>query len=98
VGAFAEPALRRATEIGDGWFGAGGPLEKVIRRLEKVREFADATGKRNFELSVSTESGVSREVAARFRDAGATQLCLNFTTGDAAEIEKQLEEAAGRLF
>ncbi len=98
VGAFAEPALRRAAEIGDGWLGAGGPVEKVLRRLEKVRGFADAADKRNFELSVSTESGVSREVAARFRDVGATQLCLNFTTGETAEIERQLEEAAGRLF
>jgi probable F420-dependent oxidoreductase len=97
-GAFAEPALRRAAELADGWFGAGGPLDKVMKRLAKTREFALERGKHHFALGVSTEPNVSREVAEQFRQAGATHLHLTFTSGEVSAIESQLESAAQRLF
>jgi probable F420-dependent oxidoreductase len=97
-GAFAEPALKRAAELGDGWFGAGGPVDKVIKRLSRVREFARERGKNHFALGVSAEPDISPEVAEQFRQAGATHINLTYTSGETSEIESQLESAARRLF
>lgn len=96
-GAFAEPALKRAAELGDGWFGSGGAVDKVSKRLAKVREFARQYGKNHFAFAVGAEPGISREEAEQFRQAGATHLNLTFSSGEASEIEAQLEAAAIRL-
>ncbi|MBI3933822.1 MAG: LLM class F420-dependent oxidoreductase [Acidobacteria bacterium] len=97
-GAFADPALKRAAELGDGWFGAAGPVEKVTKRLMKTRDFAREYGKSHFALGVSCDPGISAEEVEHFRQAGATHINLNCASEDMAAIEAQLESAARRLF
>lgn len=97
-GAFAEPALKRAAELGDGWFGAGGKMEKVLQRLTTVRDFAHQQGKNQFALAVSCDPGIGPEEVEQFRQAGATHLNLNCSGADTATIEAQLDAAARRLF
>lgn len=49
VGGQTEPAIRRAVEIGDGFFFGGGvPAAAVAEQLPKLREQAAAQGKRNY--------------------------------------------------
>jgi probable F420-dependent oxidoreductase len=96
-GAFADPALRRAAQLGDGWFGAGGKTEKVLRRLTATREFARHEGKTDFALAVTCDPAIAPEEVEQFRQAGATHLNLNCTGEDTAAVESQLEAAAHRL-
>ncbi|MBI2819655.1 MAG: TIGR03619 family F420-dependent LLM class oxidoreductase [Acidobacteria bacterium] len=96
-GAFADPALKRAAELGDGWFGAGGKVEKVTKRLTKMREFAREHGKNNFALGVGCDPGISPEEVEYFRQAGATHLNLTCAGEDTAALEAQLDSAARRL-
>lgn len=96
-GAFAEPALKRAAELGDGWFGAGGKVEKVTKRLTKMRDFVRERGKKDFALSVSCDPGISPEEVEHFRQAGATHLNLTCAGEDTAALEAQLDSVARRL-
>ena len=97
-GANAEPALRRAAELGDGWLGSAARFQAAGKLVPKVREFAAQFGKNNFTVAVGAPADISREDAANLEGLGAQQINLTFTSGETAEIEKKLESAAGRLF
>lgn len=46
IGGIAEPALRRAGELGDGWLGtARGGNDDIRRAMDRIREYASAAGR-----------------------------------------------------
>jgi len=97
-GGFAEPALKRAVELGDGWLGTGGRLDKVCKKVGAVKEYARQKGKDNFTVAVGASPEISQEDVDQLRQAGASQINLSFLSGEAAEIENSMEAAARRLF
>ena len=97
-GGFAEPALKRAVELGDGWLGTGGRLDKVCRKVSMVRQHAQESGKEGFQIAVGASPEISREDIDQIRQAGASQINLSFLSGEATKIENSMEAAARRLF
>ncbi len=97
-GGFAEPALKRAVEMGDGWLGTGGRLDKLVQRIGKIKEYARQIGKSEFTVAVGANPEISREDVDQLRQAGADQINLSFRSGEASEIENSMEAAARRLF
>lgn len=97
IGGTAEPALKRAVEIGDAWLGVSGPLEAVVQRISKVREFARQAGKSDFTIAVGASPEISREDADQLRQAGANHINFGFTSGSTDEIEKRLESLAAKF-
>ena len=97
-GGFAKPALKRAVELGDGWLGTGGRLDKVCRKVSMVRQQAQESGKEGFQIAVGASPEVSREEVDQLRQAGADQINLSFLSGEASEIENLMEAAARRFF
>ena len=97
-GGFAEPALKRAVEMGDGWLGTEGRLDKLVQRIGKIKEYARQIGKSEFTVAVGANPEISREDVDQLRQAGADQINLSFRSGEASEIENSMEAAARRLF
>jgi len=96
-GASAEPALKRAVELGDGWLGIPGPLETINKRIRQVSDFAREVRKNDFMVAIGANPEISREEVDHLRQMGAKHINLTFTSGDAAEIESRMEAAVRRL-
>jgi probable F420-dependent oxidoreductase len=96
-GAAAEPALKRAAEVGDGWLGIGGPVESVTKRIRKIREFANTAGKKDFAIAIGASPEISREEAAQLQQAGANQINFGFMSGSTEEVLSKMESAASEF-
>lgn len=83
-GGNAEPVLRRAGEIGDGWLPHRPPDETARAMVGRVRSYALAAGRDATRLGVEARLDLSEvpeskwpDFVAGWRDLGATHLCLN---------------------
>lgn len=73
IGGETDAALRRAAEIGDGWYGVRHTPESVAPVLAKLNELRRAAGRDHlaFEVTVGpVAASLDRDVLARFADAG----------------------------
>ncbi|MBY0278626.1 LLM class F420-dependent oxidoreductase [Candidatus Binatia bacterium] len=73
VGGETDAALKRAAEIGDGWYGVRHTPESVVPVLAKLNELRRAAGRDHlpFEVTVGpSAASLDRDVLARFADAG----------------------------
>jgi alkanesulfonate monooxygenase SsuD/methylene tetrahydromethanopterin reductase-like flavin-dependent oxidoreductase (luciferase family) len=70
----AEPAMRRAARIGDGWISANVPYEVVKPLVAQVQQYRREAGtaSRPFELHVHDTDLVDAATARRTQDLGAT--------------------------
>jgi len=78
IGGESEPALKRAAQLGDGWYGAGYSPESVRPKLARLRELVDQAGRdfARMEVTVGTAPGVTLDLdtVRRFEDAGVHRL------------------------
>ena len=78
VGGHAEAALQRAARC-DGWMHGGGrpeELERLIKRLNKIREEEGLTGP--FEIHVISADGFTVDGVKRLEDKGVTDVIVGF--------------------
>ncbi len=98
LGGESEAALRRAAELGDGWFGVRhtpASAREKRQRLEEHRRAA-GVGDRPFETTISVDgTTVDRETLAGFADAGIDRVVALPWRRD-REAEHGLEELAKR--
>ncbi len=80
IGGHAEPALRRAARIGDGWMHAGGDaaaLHGYLRRLNELRrEFGRE--RQPFEVHVIALDAFTLDGVRRLQDLGVTDAIVGF--------------------
>jgi probable F420-dependent oxidoreductase len=103
IGAEAEPALKRAAEIGDGFFPLGSPAGGWPPVLEKMKAWRTAVGKDwstyGIEAGVNVAQGTPDDWArqvAEWRALGATHLTFNAMYGNLGGPDghiRRLEEA-----
>lgn len=77
VGGESDAALRRAAEIGDGWYGVRHTPDSVVPVLAKLKELRVAAGRDHlpFEITVGpSAASLDRDVLARFADAGVDRV------------------------
>jgi probable F420-dependent oxidoreductase len=107
VGATAEPALRRAGRIADGYHATGSSPEQLRERATVVAAAADGSGRPRPTASArlrvdftgsgtgpAVVSGSPEEMGARmraYRDAGATHVALDFVETDPDMAAKAIE-------
>lgn len=80
VGGHAEPALRRAARLGDGWMHAGGDaaqLDAYLARLAELRR-EHGTEKRPFEIHVIAMEAYTLDGVKRLEDKGVTDVIVGF--------------------
>ena len=99
IGGHAEPALKRAARVGDGWMCAGadlGQLESYINRLKQLRE-EYGTLDRPFRVFTTGQNAFTREGIAELEAIGVTDVIISFRNVYEMEPDKPLEEKIGML-
>lgn len=77
VGGETDAALKRAAEVGDGWYGVRHTPDSVVPVLAKLRELRKSAGRDHlpFEVTVGpSAASLDRDVLARFADAGVDRV------------------------
>ncbi|MFI5316453.1 MAG: TIGR03619 family F420-dependent LLM class oxidoreductase [Myxococcota bacterium] len=80
IGGHAEPALRRAARLGDGWMHAGGDRESLVRALARLRDLRREFGRERepFEIHVIALDAYSADGVRRLADLGVTDVIVGF--------------------
>jgi probable F420-dependent oxidoreductase len=80
IGGHAEPALRRAARIGDGWMHAGGDAAALHGYLKRLSELRREYGRERepFEVHVIALDAFTLDGVRRLRDLGVTDAIVGF--------------------
>ena len=80
IGGHAEPALRRAARLGDGWMHAGGDAEALSRLLRRLDALRAEYGRSDepFETHVISLDGFTLDGIRRLEDLGVTDVIVGF--------------------
>jgi probable F420-dependent oxidoreductase len=80
IGGHAEPALRRAARIGDGWMHAGGDAAALHGYLNRLSELRREYGRERepFEVHVIALDAFTLDGVRRLRDLGVTDAIVGF--------------------
>ena len=99
IGGHAEPALKRAARVGDGWMCAGADLpelEAYIRRINQLRD-EYGTGDRPFRVFTTGQNAFSREGIEQLENIGVTDVIIGFRNVYELEEDKPLDEKIAML-
>ena len=95
------PALRRAAEVGDGWFGWNLSPEDAAPRVQRLCQYAAASGRNVDEFFIGVTPPVTmqitREGLQQYRDAGVQHLVIRLPTVAPERLETVLGELRERL-
>ena len=96
VGGHADPALRRAARLGDGWMHAGGDGEALSGMLARLTELRTEYGRERepFEIHVISLDAYSIDGVRRLEDLGVTDVIVGFRNAyqeDATPLPKKLD-------
>lgn len=80
IGGHADPALRRAARLGDGWMHAGGDAVELERLIGRVRALRREYGRADeaFEIHVISMDGFTIDGVKRLEDQGVTDVIVGF--------------------
>jgi len=99
IGGHAEPALKRAARVGDGWMCAGADMEQLgtyIARINQLREEYGTVDK-PFKVFTTGQNAFTREGIAELEGIGVTEVIIGFRNVYEMEPDKTLEEKIGML-
>ena len=99
IGGHAEPALKRAARLGDGWMCAGADmdeLEAYIGRLRQLRE-EFGTADKPFRIFTTGQNAFTREGIAELEAIGVSDVVIGFRNVYEMEPDKSLEEKIAML-
>ena len=101
-GGNADPALRRAVQAGDGWFGFNLSPQEAAPLVQRLRQFAEAAGRNLDDLFISLAPAEKmREPTLdglkQYRDAGVPHVVVRLPSARPERIDATLEEMAERL-
>ncbi len=94
IGGHAEPALKRAARIGDGWMHAGSDAESLTVLLGRLRELRAEYGreKEPFEVHAISFDAYTPDGIKRLEDMGITDAIIGFRNSYANEQDTQTLE------
>lgn len=99
VGGHAEPALKRAARLGDGWVAAGGDLQGLDRMIKRINELRVEYGreKEPFVIQAMSADAYSADGIKRLRDIGVDEVMVAFRNAYAAEpdtktVQQKIDE------
>lgn len=100
-GGESEPALKRAGEVGDGWFGMNVSIADAKTKITKVKEYARAAGRNPDTLQISISPGVgttlTRDDLKRAQDAGVQQLIVGSFPADLQAVKDDMNRLAEQV-
>ena len=89
IGGHAEPALRRAARIGDGWMHAGSDAKTLEGLLDRIAELRREYGREQspFEVHVISMDAYTLDGVGRLEDAGVTDAIVGFRNAYEADTQ-----------
>ena len=100
-GGESNPALKRVSEVGDGWFGFNTSPEQAHVRIGRIKQYAQAAGRGAVKLSFAVSPGMGMEIEVdalkRYRDAGADQVIVGAFGENGKAIQAEIERLAEKL-
>lgn len=96
-GGNSNAALRRAADVGQGWYGFNLTLEEFAERKSKLTELLTAQGKsvEDFSIYITPPGGrVDADMINRYEDLGADQLITMWGARTEEKAMRQLDGAA----
>jgi probable F420-dependent oxidoreductase len=100
IGGHAEPALRRAARLGDGWMHAGGDagaLDGYLARLAELRR-EHGTERQPFEIHVIALEAYTLDGVRRLEDKGVTDVIVGFRNAyetDTMPLQQKIDALRG---
>jgi alkanesulfonate monooxygenase SsuD/methylene tetrahydromethanopterin reductase-like flavin-dependent oxidoreductase (luciferase family) len=100
VGGHAEPALRRAARLADGWMHAGGDRESLVRALERLGVLRREYGRDRepFEIHAIALDAYSPDGVRRLEDLGVSDVIVGFRNSyerDNQTLQQKLDALRG---
>lgn len=99
IGGHAEPALKRAARVGDGWMCAGADMEQLqafIGRINQLRE-EYGTADKPFRVFTTGQDAFTVAGIAKLEEIGVTDVIIGFRNVYEMEADKSLEEKIAML-
>jgi len=93
------PALRRAAEYGDGWYGLNVSPAEASSKIKRIEQLLGEKGRKRSKLEIAVSpytQPITVDDLKRYRDAGADEVELIFldAPNDEREVIRQLEKLA----
>jgi probable F420-dependent oxidoreductase len=100
IGGHAEPALRRAARLGDGWMHAGGDAGDLARYLERLQTLRREHGRERepFEVHVIALEAYTVDGVRRLEDQGVTDVIVGFRNAyeaDTTTLQQKIDALRG---
>lgn len=94
VGGHAEPALRRAARLGDGWMHAGGDADTLRSLLGRLTELRREAGRERepFEVHVISLDAYTPDGVRRLEDLGVSDVIVGFRNTYAPDTQTLQEK------
>jgi probable F420-dependent oxidoreductase len=98
VGGESAAALKRAAELGDGWYGVGHTPDSAAVQVGRLRELLAACGRAAvpFDFTLSHKGELSRDDVARYAEVGITRV-VSLPWRRAREADEALGRLADRV-
>ncbi|MCB1616886.1 MAG: TIGR03619 family F420-dependent LLM class oxidoreductase [Pseudomonadales bacterium] len=94
IGGHADPALKRAALIGDGWVHAGGDAETLKTFIDRINAYRKefGTDNRPFEFHAITADAFSVDGVKKLEEAGVTECIVGFRDAYAGDPDDKTVE------
>jgi probable F420-dependent oxidoreductase len=97
IGGNSEPVLKRIAYFGDGWLSYGETLETAAAKMDKLRQYLEAAGRKPSEVGMEV-AGVNvakpdkwEKTLDGWRDFGATHLSIVTTSAGLETVQEHID-------
>jgi probable F420-dependent oxidoreductase len=99
IGGHAEPALKRAARLGDGWMCAGADMEQLQAYLARIQQLREEYGTQDkpFRIFTTGQDAFTKAGIEQLKAIGVTDVVIGFRNVYEMEPDKSLEEKIGTL-
>jgi probable F420-dependent oxidoreductase len=99
IGGHAEPALKRAARVGDGWMCAGADMTQLGAYIRRINELRDeyGTADKPFRIFTTGQDAFTREGIEALEELGVTDVIIGFRNVYEMEPDRPLDEKIAML-
>jgi probable F420-dependent oxidoreductase len=99
IGGHAEPALKRAARVGDGWMCAGADLEQLTAYIGRINQLREeyGTADKPFRFFTTGQNAFTKEGIAQLEDIGVTDVIIAFRNVYEFQPDHSLDEKIDML-
>ena len=99
IGGHAEPALKRAARVGDGWMCAGANLEELEAYISRINQLRQeyGTADKPFKIFTTGQNAFTPEGIEQLESIGVSDVIIGFRNVYEMEEDKPLDEKIAML-